>query len=155
MSSSPTRSSSRASTADGGTIVAGQGLGTISNDDAVGDVSITDVSAEDDSGTTRATFTVSRTGRAAFAVDYATADGTATAGLDYVVSSGTLSFAKGQASQTVLVTRSLSATRSAPEPMFRDAEALGGARRELCAGASHLAAKAGFQSAPMREGRPG
>jgi len=37
-------------------------------------------------------------------VDYATADGTATAGLDYVADSGTLAFADGQTSQTIVIT---------------------------------------------------
>src|SRR5882672_10664978 len=93
---------------NGGTILDGQGLGTITNDDAtaaVGDISIGDVTiTEGNSGTKTATFTVSRTGTAAFAVDFATADGTAGAGSDYVATAGTLSFAAGQATQTVSVT---------------------------------------------------
>src|SRR5919109_321206 len=93
---------------NGGAIVDGQGIGTITNDDAapvVGNISISDVTiAEGDSGTKTASFTVSRTGTAAFAVDFATADGTATAGEDYVESSDTLSFAEGQATQTISVT---------------------------------------------------
>jgi len=93
---------------NGGTILDGQGLGTITNDDAtavVGDISIGDVTiSEGDSGTKTATFTVSRTGTAAFAVDFATADGSAAAGSDYVATAGTLSFAAGQATQTVSVT---------------------------------------------------
>jgi hypothetical protein len=71
----------------------------------VGDISIGDVSiSEGDSGTKTATFTVSRTGTAAFSVGYATADGTASAGSDYVAASGTLNFAQGQTTQTVSVT---------------------------------------------------
>src|SRR3979411_176279 len=58
---------------------------------------------EGDTGTKTAAFTVSRTGTAAFTVGYATADGTATAGSDYLAASGTLSFAAGQASQTISV----------------------------------------------------
>lgn len=50
----------------------------------VGNISIGDVSVvEGNSGTKTATFTVSRTGTEAFAVDFATADNTATAGSDY------------------------------------------------------------------------
>ena len=87
-------------------------MGTITNDDAVaavvGDISITDVTiTEGDAGTKTATFTVSHTGTAAFSVDYATADGTATAGSDYVATSNTLNFAAGSGaaqSQTVSVT---------------------------------------------------
>jgi hypothetical protein len=70
----------------------------------VGDISIGDVSlAEGHDGTTTLTFTVSRTGTGAFSVDFATADGTATAGLDYAALFGTLEFAAGQQSQTVSI----------------------------------------------------
>ena len=74
---------------------------------SAGSVSITDVTVvEGNSGTKVATFTVTRTGgTAAFAVNYGTADGTATvADGDYVASSGTLTFAAGINSQTVSVT---------------------------------------------------
>ena len=52
-----------------------------------------------------ATFTVQRTGdtNTAVTVDYATADGTATAGLDYTATNGTLTFAAGETKQTVIV----------------------------------------------------
>src|SRR5690242_15757971 len=89
------------SATNGGTIVKSQGTGTITNDDAtpgVGSISINDVSvSEGDSGTKVATFTVTRTGgTAAFDLNYATADGTATAGSDYVAQpGGTVSFAAG------------------------------------------------------------
>ena len=70
----------------------------------VGDISIGDVSiAEGDDGTMTLTFTVSRTGTEAFSVDFATADATATAGLDYTALFGTLEFAAGQQSQTVSI----------------------------------------------------
>jgi hypothetical protein len=93
---------------NGGTILDGQGLGTITNDDAaavVGNISISDVTiTEGNSGTRTATFTVSHTGTAAFAVDFATANGTATAGSDYLAAGGTLNFAAGEATRTVSVT---------------------------------------------------
>ena len=91
----------------GGTIVKSQGLGTIANDDAVGNISIGDVTiAEGNAGTSIATFTVSRTGgNAAFDLTYATADGTATAGSDYVAQpTGTVSFAAGDLTKTISVT---------------------------------------------------
>jgi Ca2+-binding RTX toxin-like protein len=72
-----------------------------------GSVSIDDVSfAEGDSGTKIATFTVTRSGgTAAFDVNVATFDGSATVGdSDYVAKSGTLHFGEGVNTQTVSVT---------------------------------------------------
>ena len=68
---------------------------------AINDISIT----EGDSGTKVLTFTVTRSGgTAAFNVNYATADGTATtADGDYVASSGTLQFADGETSKTISI----------------------------------------------------
>ena len=93
----------------GATIADGTGVGTILDDDVaatVGNISIDDVTVtEGNSGTKLATFTVSRTGTAAFSVDYATANGSATAGSDYVaVPSTTLNFAAGETSKTLSVT---------------------------------------------------
>src|SRR5882724_1860462 len=88
----------------------------------VGDISINDVAiTEGNSGTKTATFTVSHTGTAAFSVDYATADGTATAGSDYVATSNTLNFAAGSGaaqSQTVSVTISGDTTVEPNETFF-------------------------------------
>ncbi len=88
------------------TIADNQGLGTINNDD-LPSLSINDVSiAEGNSGTSNATFTVSLSTAAVapVTVAYATADGTATAGSDYLAASGTVSFAVGQSTQTFNVT---------------------------------------------------
>ncbi len=67
---------------------------------------INDVSkVEGNSGTTDFTFTVTRSDSSgAASVDFATANGTATAGSDYVATSGTLTFADGEDSKTVTVT---------------------------------------------------
>ncbi|HEX6178015.1 MAG TPA: Calx-beta domain-containing protein, partial [Thermoanaerobaculia bacterium] len=92
--------------ATGATILDNQGLGTITNDDAAPTFSINDVSqAEGDAGTTAFTFTVTLTGSSALTatVDFATADGTATAGTDYTATSGTLTFAPGVTTQTITV----------------------------------------------------
>ena len=89
------------------TIADGQGLGTITNDDAVPSLSINDVSvAEGNSGTKNLTFTVSLSAASGQTVTatYATANGTATAGTDYVVANGTLTFAAGETSKTIAVT---------------------------------------------------
>ena len=67
-------------------------------------VSINDVSVtEGDSGTATMTFTVSRSGASSspVAVNYATANGTATAASDYVAASGTVTIPVGQSSQTL------------------------------------------------------
>src|SRR5439155_1277309 len=78
------------------------------NDDAAPvTLSVTDVSAnEGNAGTTPFTFTVSLSAVSSqtVTVNYATADGSATvASGDYQATSGTLTFAPGQTSQTVTV----------------------------------------------------
>ncbi|HEX8143239.1 MAG TPA: Calx-beta domain-containing protein [Pyrinomonadaceae bacterium] len=93
------------------TISDSQGQGTITNDDAappIPAITINDVSlAEGDSGTKAASFTVSlsMSPTQAVTVDYATANGTATAGVDYQSTSGTLTFNPGDPlSKTISVT---------------------------------------------------
>ncbi|MCC8671665.1 putative Ig domain-containing protein [Xanthomonas arboricola] len=91
----------------GATVADAQGLGTIVNDDAVPSLSIDDVSVnEGNSGTTTATFTVSLSAASGqtVSVNYATANGTATAGSDYVARSGTLTFTPGTTAQGVAIT---------------------------------------------------
>ena len=67
-----------------------------------------DPSVVDGSGgaTTPVTFTITRTGSlsGSLTVNWTTADDTAIAGTDYVAASGTVTFAAGQATQTVQVT---------------------------------------------------
>ena len=80
------------SNATNATITDGQGVGTITNDDvpATPTLSLDDVTvAEGNTGTTTASFTVSLSPASASDVtfDIATADGTATAGSDYVTNS--------------------------------------------------------------------
>ncbi len=94
------------SNAANATIADGQGLGTITNDDGPPSLSVNDVTVtEGDSGTTSATFTVTLAPASGqnVSVDYSTADGTATAPADYAATSGTLTFAPGQTTQTVTV----------------------------------------------------
>src|SRR5262245_60175470 len=89
------------------TIGDGLGVGTITDDDPVPSVSIGDATVtEGNSGTVTATFTATLdapSGRAV-TVDYATADGTATAPGDYLSSTGTVKFLAGQTSRPVSVT---------------------------------------------------
>jgi hypothetical protein len=82
------------------------GVGTIVNDDSPPSLSIDDVTVvEGDSGTTDAVFTVSLSSVSSFdaSVAYATADGTALAGLDYTATSGTLTIPAGTSSATLTV----------------------------------------------------
>ena len=92
------------------TIGDGQGVGTITDDDAPPALSVNDVTVtEGNSGTVNANFAVSLnvpSGRAV-TVDFATANGTAQAPGDYQAGSGTVTFAAGQTTRqvTVLVER--------------------------------------------------
>jgi hypothetical protein len=86
------------------TIADGQGVGTIVDDEpriSIGDTTVT----EGNTGSTSATFTVTLS--AAYdvnvTVNYATANGSATAGSDYQAASGTLTIPAGQTSGTITV----------------------------------------------------
>ncbi|MFO0881408.1 MAG: Calx-beta domain-containing protein [Gemmataceae bacterium] len=81
--------------------------GTIVNDDAAPTLSVSSPSVvEGDSGSVSLVYTVSLSNPSAFpvTVDFATADGTAIAGSDYLAKTGTLTFAPGVLSQDVVVT---------------------------------------------------
>jgi uncharacterized delta-60 repeat protein len=92
---------------NGATFSDGQGVGTIADDDnPTGSVTIGDaVVSEGNSGTKIETFTVTRSGgTAAFNVDFATSDGSATvADHDYVATAGTLHFNANVNTQTISV----------------------------------------------------
>jgi len=82
----------------------GQGVGTILDDEprvSIGNAAVT----EGNTGSVNATFTVSLSAAydAAVTVHYATANGTATAGSDYLAASGDVTFAPGQTSKVVTV----------------------------------------------------
>jgi predicted extracellular nuclease len=81
-------------------------------------IAVSDVSVNEAAGTM--TFTVTRTNVApvAFTVDYATANGTATAGSDYGAASGTLSFTANQLQALVTVTISDNAVPEFDETLF-------------------------------------
>ena len=88
------------------TIDDGTGIVTISDDDAPPTITITDATVtEGNSGTTPATFTVtlSHASGNPVTVQYATANGTATAGADYTAGSGTLTFNPGVTSLPIAV----------------------------------------------------
>lgn len=89
------------------TIADGQATGTILNDDTAPAFSINDVSiTEGNAGTKQLAFTVtlSKASGQSISVNYATANGTAQAGSDYIAKNGTLTFAPGGAlTQTVSI----------------------------------------------------
>ena len=88
------------------TIVDGTATGTILNDDTPSGMFISDTSATETNGVTTMTFTVSLANPvgSTVTVDYATANGTATAGSDYVAQTGTLTFVAGDQSEPIVIT---------------------------------------------------
>jgi hypothetical protein len=87
-------------------ILDGQGTGTIVDDDGLPSLTIADVSvSEGNSGTVNASFvvTLSPADSQTITVDFATANGSATAGSDFITASGTLTFAPGDTTKTILV----------------------------------------------------
>jgi hypothetical protein len=99
-----TLSNNSPGTALGGAFV---GTGTITAEDLMPSITISDVSlAEGNAGTTAFIFNVTLSNPSAtpISVDFTTADGTATvAGLDYAANGGTMNFAPGITLQTVTV----------------------------------------------------
>ena len=94
------------SNAVGATIGDEQAVGTILNDDQpLQDISIVDVSISEGSAgsTTRAEVTIRLSGPSPnpVSVDFSTANGTATAGQDYVQQSGTVTFAPAEVFRTI------------------------------------------------------
>ena len=86
------------------TIGDSRGVGTIIDDDTQPTISIGDVTVtEGNSGTVNANFQVSLSSASGqtVSVGYSTADGTATAGSDYVAVGGSLVFTPGQVTKTV------------------------------------------------------
>lgn len=89
------------------TLADAQAGGTITDDDPTPSITIADVSlAEGNSGTKLASFalTLSAASGQTVTVAYGTANGTATAGADYVATSGTATFAAGATAATLGVT---------------------------------------------------
>jgi len=79
------------------------GTATITDNDSAPTLSVNDVTINEAAGT--ATFTVTRSGATGgtATVNYATSNGTATAGSDYTTTAGTVSFAAGETSKTFTV----------------------------------------------------
>jgi aryl-phospho-beta-D-glucosidase BglC (GH1 family)/Ca2+-binding RTX toxin-like protein len=104
------------------TIADAQGVGTINSEDVPAPsapaIAVTDVTVNEAAGPL--TFTITRSGDLSLAstVNFATADGTATAGTDYVAANGTVSFAAGQATATVSVQITNDTLVESPETLF-------------------------------------
>ncbi len=111
------------------TIADGDGQGTIFNDDvavislAIGNATV----SEGDAGTVQATFDVTLSNPAAtqLMVSYATRDGSAIAGSDYLPATDTLLFAPGETQKTIDVTVFGDVVAEADETFFVDTSAPG------------------------------
>ena len=79
------------------------GTGTIIDDDGLPRLSVTGAAAPEAGGELTFTVTLSPAHDQTVTVDYATADGTATAATDYTTTTGTLTFAATETSKTVTV----------------------------------------------------
>jgi CSLREA domain-containing protein len=84
------------------TIARAQATGTIADDDAQPSISIGDITVAE-SGSAVVTVSLSNPGGATTTVGYATADGTAVAGQDYVASAGQVTFAPGETTKTIAI----------------------------------------------------
>ena len=92
------------SNASGATLGTGTATGTIRNRYITPTASISGGGGkEGDDSAIAFTVTLDRTAASTVTVDYATSDGSATAGADYTATSGTLSFAAGETEKTVSV----------------------------------------------------
>ncbi len=92
------------SNATNATISDATGTFTITDDDSPS-LSINDVSTSDESNSaTNMTVTLSEASTKTVTVDFATSNGTATAGSDYTATNNTLTFSAGETSKTIAVT---------------------------------------------------
>jgi hypothetical protein len=99
----------------------GQGVGTINDNDPLPSLSINDTNVnEGNTGTNVAIFTVTLSAASGqtVTVNFTTADGTATAGSDYVANSGTLTFSPGTTTQNVNVMVNGDSVNEADETFF-------------------------------------
>jgi hypothetical protein len=109
------------SNASDATIADARGAGTIVDNDPVPTITVFDLSASEPNGADgTATFSVrlSNPSSSPVSVDYATADGTATAGSDYTAASGTLTFSPGTIQKTLDITLKPDTTDEVNETFF-------------------------------------
>jgi Calx-beta domain len=86
------------------TIADAQGVGTIYDNEGPPSLVVTDVTGPEANGSLSFCVLLTNANSSPVSIDYATADGTATAGTDYTAVSGTLTFNPGQTSKSVPVT---------------------------------------------------
>ena len=86
------------------TISDGTAVGTILNDDTAVAMTIADNSALENAGTITFNVTLAQPVNTTVTVNYATSNGTATAGSDYTAAAGTLTFVPNDQSETITVT---------------------------------------------------
>jgi hypothetical protein len=89
--------------AGGATIADGSGLATILDNEGFPSASIGNVVVNENAGTASFTVSLSNASAATVTLNYATANGSATAGADYAARSGTLTFNPGVTSQTITI----------------------------------------------------
>ena len=89
--------------ADNATLEAPEGTGTILDDEALPGLSVADAAAREDAGTMTFAVALGAPSARTVTVDWATSDGTATAGSDYEAASGTLTLSPGETAGTVAV----------------------------------------------------
>ena len=87
--------------ADNATLEAPEGTGTILDDEALPGLSVADAAGREDAGTMTFAVTLGAPSARTVTVDWATSDGTATAGSDYEAASGTLTLSPGETAGTV------------------------------------------------------
>jgi len=107
----------------GATLGDAQGLGTIIDNDPAPSLSVNNITIDEgNSGTRSAVFTVTLSAPSGLTVtvSYSTANGTATAGSDYVAASGSLVFAPGTTTRSVAVTVNGDVTPEVTETFFVD-----------------------------------
>ena len=89
--------------ADNATLEAPEGTGTILDDEALPGLSVADAAGREDAGTMTFAVTLGAPSARTVTVDWATSDGTATAGSDYEAVAGTLTLSPGETAGTVNV----------------------------------------------------
>ena len=91
------------SEAEGAAIGTSSGTITITENDIVPDLAISDASAFENGGTLSFTVTLTPPSSSSVSVNYLTSEGTATAGTDYATASGSLTFAPGDEAKTITI----------------------------------------------------